>query len=66
MPAYIPKYLPKPPEGFKPDPRNTCDMCGQPAFELRPFGPNFETICEDCADKDPELTDRRWRQPGVL
>lgn len=63
MAPYIPKYLPKPNPAFglKPDPRNTCELCGKPAFELRPFGPNQESICEDCADKDKDATDARWR-----
>lgn len=34
-----------------------CDFCGK-VDELRPYGPNGEKICYDCAMKDPETTDR--------
>ena len=34
-----------------------CDTCGTVA-ELRPYGPNGEAICFDCAMKD-EATTRR-------
>ena len=32
-----------------------CDLCGKIA-ELRPYGPNGECICFDCAMKDEETT----------
>lgn len=54
----IPKYVTVVPGTPK---LHICQMCGQPASETRPFGPHFESICEDCSKLDPELTDRRWR-----
>ena len=39
-----------------------CQLCGKTAHELRPFGPNHESICQECADKDPETTELRWRE----
>jgi len=35
-----------------------CEMCGTIA-ECRPYGPNDEQICFDCAMKDPETTERK-------
>lgn len=29
-----------------------CEMCGR-EDELRPYGPNGESVCFDCAMKDP-------------
>jgi hypothetical protein len=34
-----------------------CDMCGE-VGELRPYGPNGESICFPCGNKDPEATER--------
>lgn len=34
-----------------------CDFCDEIA-ELRPYGPNGETICYPCGMKDPETTKR--------
>jgi hypothetical protein len=36
-----------------------CQMCGKPD-ELRPYGPNDENICFDCAMKDEETTSRKF------
>jgi hypothetical protein len=35
-----------------------CEMCGV-IDECRPYGPNDEEICFDCAMKDVETTDRK-------
>lgn len=35
-----------------------CEMCGVIA-ECRPYGPNDENICFDCAMKDEETTERK-------
>ncbi len=35
-----------------------CEMCGIIA-ECRPYGPNDEEICFECAMKDPETTERK-------
>lgn len=35
-----------------------CEMCGV-IDECRPYGPNDENICFDCAMKDPETTERK-------
>ena len=35
-----------------------CEMCGK-VDECRPYGPNDENICFDCAMKDPETTERK-------
>lgn len=38
---------------IEPEKPQQCDMCGK-IDELRPYGPNKECICCDCADKlDP-------------
>jgi hypothetical protein len=55
----IAKYLPQPVGAPDPDKNETCELCGQPAFELRPFGPDGESLCETCADKD-DKTDARY------
>lgn len=34
-----------------------CDMCGE-IKELRPYGPNGETICFECAKKDEAAMER--------
>lgn len=38
-----------------------CEMCGIIA-ECRPYGPEGENICFDCAMKDPETTEKRMAQ----
>lgn len=35
-----------------------CKLCGQ-VEELRPYGPNDEMICFDCAMKDPATAERK-------
>ena len=35
-----------------------CEMCGA-VDECRPYGPNDENICFDCAMKDEETTERK-------
>lgn len=35
-----------------------CEMCGK-LDECRPYGPNDEQICFDCAMKDEETTNRK-------
>ena len=35
-----------------------CEMCGVIA-ECRPYGPNDENICFDCAMKDEDTTRRK-------
>ena len=35
-----------------------CQMCGV-IDECRPYGPNDEEICFDCAMKDVETTERK-------
>lgn len=36
-----------------------CQMCGQVA-ELRPYGPNGESVCFECAMKDEEAAKRQF------
>lgn len=40
-----------------------CDMCGT-IEECRPYGPNYEQICFECAMTkcDKELVEQRMRQ----
>lgn len=38
-----------------------CEICGVIA-ECRPYGPNDEQICFDCAMKDPETTEKKMGQ----
>jgi hypothetical protein len=38
-----------------------CQQCGEMVAEVRPFGKNHESICEECAKKDMETTELRWR-----
>lgn len=40
------------------EPPQACQMCGVIA-ECRPYGPNNEEICFNCAQKDPETTERK-------
>jgi hypothetical protein len=39
-------------------PDEVCEMCGVIA-ECRPYGPNDENICFDCAMKDEATTERK-------
>jgi len=39
-------------------PPEACEMCGIIA-ECRPYGPNDENICFDCAMKDEDTTRRK-------
>ena len=41
-----------------PQPDEACEMCGAIA-ECRPYGPNNENICFDCAMKDKETTEKK-------
>lgn len=36
----------------------TCQMCSKYA-DLRPYGPNGESICFDCGELDPKGTEAR-------
>ena len=38
-----------------------CDLCGEIA-ELRPYGPNGESVCFRCAMKDEEAAERAFEQ----
>lgn len=38
-----------------------CDMCGK-LDELRPYGPNNENICYDCAMKDEATTTKKFKE----
>ena len=38
-----------------------CELCGK-VGELRPYGPNGESICFDCGMKDEKLTERQFRR----
>lgn len=38
-----------------------CDMCGK-IDELRPYGPNGECVCFDCAMKDEEAARRQFNK----
>ena len=38
-----------------------CELCGAIA-ECRPYGPNDENICFDCAMKDEDTTRRKMEQ----
>lgn len=39
-------------------PDEVCEMCGA-VDECRPYGPNDENICFDCAMKDEETAERK-------
>lgn len=41
-----------------PQPDEVCEMCGK-VDECRPYGPNDENICFECAMKDEETTQRK-------
>ena len=38
-----------------------CQMCGK-QDELRPYGPNNQNICFDCAMKDEATAARKFRE----
>lgn len=38
-----------------------CELCGK-ADELRPYGPNNENICFDCAMKDEATTAKKFNE----
>jgi hypothetical protein len=38
-----------------------CEMCGK-IRELRPYGPNGENVCFDCAMKDEAAAKRGFRK----
>lgn len=38
-----------------------CAMCGK-FEELRPYGPNNESICWDCGMKDQATTARKYKE----
>lgn len=38
-----------------------CDFCGK-IRELRPYGPNGEVVCFDCAMKDEEAAKRQYHR----
>ena len=40
------------------EPPQQCEMCGV-IEECRPYGPNNEQICFECAMKDEETTKRK-------
>lgn len=46
-----------------PEPEQMCEMCGK-IDECRPYGPNGEQICFDCATTkcDQEQIEKRMRQ----
>lgn len=37
-----------------------CQQCGEMVTEVRPFGKNHESICEECAAKDMATTTMRY------
>ena len=43
------------------EPVQLCELCGV-IDECRPYGPNHEQICFDCAQKDPETTEKRMAE----
>ncbi len=43
------------------EPDGVCAFCGK-INELRPYGPNNESICFDCAMKDEETTIRKFHE----
>jgi len=40
------------------EPPQACQICGV-IDECRPYGPNDEEICFECAKKDPDTTQRK-------
>lgn len=46
---------------IEPQAPGVCELCDQVA-ELRPYGPNGESICFDCGMKNPRATAQRFAQ----
>jgi hypothetical protein len=44
---------------LEPEQPQQCDLCGKIA-ELRPYGPNGESICYECGMKDEAATKRQF------
>lgn len=44
-----------------PEPVTVCEACGK-IDECRPYGPNYEQVCFECAMKDPETTKKRMNE----
>lgn len=44
------------------NPMGTCELCGNPNQELRPYGPNGECICFECGMKDKATTERKFAE----
>ena len=42
-------------------PPDKCELCGE-VSELRPYGPNNENICFECAMKDIQTTNRKFEE----
>jgi hypothetical protein len=48
--------------GFiSPESDQACELCGIIA-ECRPYGPNDEQVCFDCAMKDEKTTERKMAE----
>lgn len=43
------------------EPMRACEMCGT-IDECRPYGPNGEQICFECAMKDEETTKKKMTE----
>jgi hypothetical protein len=43
-----------------------CQQCHKMVPEVRPFGPNHESICEACAKLDMKTTRERLRGLGIV
>lgn len=43
------------------EPEQMCEMCGK-VDECRPYGPNDEQICFECAMLDEDTTRRKMEQ----
>jgi hypothetical protein len=46
---------------LEPEDDDECELCGK-FEETRPYGPNGERICFECAMKDKATTDRKMRE----
>jgi hypothetical protein len=53
----LPKYQPVPKDIPLPANAPVCDLCRRPAFELRPFGPHGESVCEPCSHYSPGMAE---------
>jgi hypothetical protein len=47
--------------GWEPEAPECCEFCGKKE-DNRPFGPNGEWICCDCAEKDVKTTEKMMRE----